>query len=173
MTLGIQIPWRPLMPQTFPHHVIEARIDKICADWEGTPYRDGHMIPHVGVDCIRLCAAFGSEIERRELMVRPDRLPRDAAFHQRDTALAAIRALMSNFPLWRPVSEPQYLEPGDLIVVGPPGVPAHGMIVTARPNCLLHASKRAVEYAGLAMDPAHMTIQHIYRSTEREGWAGV
>jgi hypothetical protein len=129
----------------------QIRLREAIDIWEGTPYSPGQCLAGVGVDCLRFVAAVASYMEGRE--IPPIRsLPQDTAFHQPEEARKAIRQLMSNFPRWSRVRKVDALYPGDLLVVGPNGIPAHGMVVSSKKNQLIHASPQGVVPAAAQFD---------------------
>jgi len=119
-------------------------LKRALTNWKGTPYMPGQCLPGVGVDCLRFVAAMGCAMEDRE-MIKTNQLPRDTAFHRPDLARKAIRQLMLQFPKWGRITVPMALHPGDLVVVGPKGIPSHGMIVGPWQPELFHASSIGVE----------------------------
>lgn len=140
MPIRTLIPWKP-HPESDSAEL--ERFQAAARRWLGTPYVAGQCAIGAGVDCLRFVAALACETEGRE-MVETDQLPQDTAFHRPDKARQAIRALMENFPTWQRVKVPNCLYPGDLVVVGPHGIPAHGMMVNTQPNTLIHAGRREV-----------------------------
>lgn len=149
---------------------ILSKISDFYSRWIHTPYKAGQQVEGVAVDCIRLLAAFGCFLEDRE-QIEVTRLPQDVAFHRPDTARAAIRKLMENFPKWQRLSAPVIIEPGDLLVVGPPGVPSHGMLAIHRRSSLIHAVPgEGVVQAGMYMDPQSCSIHSVFRSSDRSNW---
>lgn len=165
----LRIPWRPL---PIPGSVAATGfVARVIQPWIGTEYMEGQGLAGVKTDCVRSLAGIGCALERRE-PIELDHLPADVALHCKETALGAMRDIMKFFPLWERIINPDFLEPGDMLAVGPlDGGPGHAMFVDARPNGLVHATPDGFHRTGIGAIGPQQKIFCIYRYTKREDWS--
>jgi cell wall-associated NlpC family hydrolase len=163
-----KIAWRPVTgPSELGARAFEARLDTALRAWEGTPYMAGQQKESAGVDCVRFVAAVMDDLLRRPRTPIAT-LPADAALHDRDGAIAAMKRLRLAFMPNRFLEDGELLEPGDIVVTGPSaGGPGHAMIVGARRSTLWHATRLGVQWTGLAPPPGHAVFR-AYRLLDEE-----
>ena len=155
--------WRSLDP------AIEAHVSRVLENWIGTPYRDGQQVPGVGTDCVRFVTGCIDQLQGREIQPIP-KLPNDASLHNREAAMRVMRIIIS---LYEPLEEVKdgTLEPGDIIIVGPPkGGPGHAMFVGVRKNTLCQATQHGVQLCGLAFPIQYCKLFHIFRCIQKAQW---
>ena len=147
--------------ETFPW---SDRLLRILRSWEGTPYKERQCAKGGAVDCVRFTCAVYDELEgvasRDHLL-----LPQDQALHSRETAIAAMKLVRSNY-LPNKVVESSILEPGDQLTMGfIDGGPGHSML--AGPDGFLwHTDGVCVTRTGLVV-PSGMELVRIYRAINR------
>jgi hypothetical protein len=107
--------WRCLPPQILAQ---QQRLGAILLRWEGTPYRPGQQKEKAGVDCVRFVAAVLDELRGTSTPI--ETLPPDAAMHTREGAIASMLNIKRAFMPCELVGD-NSLEPGDVLVTGPPG----------------------------------------------------
>jgi cell wall-associated NlpC family hydrolase len=156
--------WRPPTTTKDFRPALTALIEK----WKGTPYRRGQQCPGVGVDCVGFVCGMLDGLTGRS-PTQFDRFPSDTAFHTREGAIAAIYAIRDRF---RPNSTilDEFMEPGDVVLVGPGGAGSHAMLVGNGPHEFWHASMAGVVKAGSNYFGENK-IHGVIRADEREGWA--
>lgn len=158
--------WRPLDFQGA--QAVSERALDILEGWEGTPYISGQDRCQTGADCIGFGFRVIDELYRREPLCRP-KLPPDTAMHNRIEAARTMHRLRKLYATTERVRTP-YLQPLDLIVVGPKGGgPGHLILVGPRRNTLWQAIKPEVCWTGWAL-PDEWRIFRIYRFQDRERW---
>ena len=157
-------PWIPLTEGNVEHV-------RLCLEpWVGTPYGAGQGVAGVATDCVRSLAGVGAALEGT-----PSRdithLPPDTALHKPDEARAAMREIMSNFPLWERIRSPKDFQPGDMVVVGKKGCgPGHGIFVSHRERMFIEATPRGFHYTGIGSIRKSWRIFSLYRYTLRGDW---
>lgn len=120
-----ELRWRPSTRASAPR--FEARLGRILAEWEGTPYFAGSGAKRGGTDCVRFVVSVLDELLGRET---PDieTLPEDVALHDRTAAIRGMKAIRRRYNGQTVVGID--VEPGDVLVSGPAeGGPGHAMIV--------------------------------------------
>lgn len=156
--------WRPA-PLPFAD-----RLERILEEWRGTKYMSGQQCKGTAADCIGF--VFG-EVDELYGRPSPDRtvLPPDTAMHSPEKARATMRKLRRLYSPNSVVTD-RYIEPGDVIVVGPHGGgPGHIMSVGPRKNTLWHCSNQTgVVQVGLSFSNEYQQIFGIYRFDDREKW---
>jgi len=98
-------------------------------------------------------------------------LPADRSLHDIEGSKAAMRLIVD---LYRPRSvgwETEPLEPGDMLVVGPPGGgPGHAM-VAGPARQLWHCMPAGVVRTGLQLKQTDWTLFRVYRVADKHTWA--
>ena len=146
----------------------DSRVEELCSEWEGTPYRLNRCRPGIGVDCIHFAAAVLDGLYGSEHSKDLKSLPPDACVHNRKGVMAAARSLFSKYPEVRRV-DGAYLEAGDLVCLGRDhtlNTTQHLMVVGGFGR-LWHASHPRVHYTGTALPP-HLKLVCVYRASDKE-----
>jgi cell wall-associated NlpC family hydrolase len=147
----------------------ETAILRVLSDWRGTPYESGQRFKGRGADC--LGAVFGvlDDLDERDRSQYPD-LPPDTALHNRGTALAAMKRVLTRYPDHVLVSNNQ-VEPGDIIVSGEVGGgPGHVAIVGGKNQVWQAIQKMGFGPTGWSLFGAQK-ICAVYRPTNKWEWA--
>jgi hypothetical protein len=156
--------WLPISP------VIETHIHEVLESWVGTPYMDGQNVKGVGCDCVRFVTGAIDELFGRELIPIP-KLPSDACLHDREASMRVMRIILEKYQPLEDVLEEGTLEPGDIIVNGPPtGGPGHAMFAGVQPNTLYQATRQGVFRCGMQLSIQYSKIFAVYRCTVKETW---
>jgi len=147
---------------------IEDRMQGILDSWEGTPHMDGQQARGKGVDCVRFVSAVLDELRGTKTPIK--HLPSDAAFHQRDLAVAGMRLFIKQFN-GRKVPDGDAFQPGDVIITGPlSGGPGHAIIV-GPDGFLWQSAHNKVVKSGLdALTTSVYKFKASMRATDRERW---
>lgn len=154
--------WRPLASPD-----LEARIEAVLARWDGTPYMKGQQCRGAGVDCLRYVTAVLDELNGFARCPIPN-IPQDAAMHDPTLAARTMRAIINAYGPATVVRD-RVVEPGDVVVVGPPGGgPGHAMIVGS-PYRIWHATNRSVQRTGMTI--VGMKVFRVYRPIGKERWS--
>lgn len=157
-----ELGWRPLEEPA-----IEARIEAVLSAWDGTPYMKGQQCRGAGVDCLRFVTAVLDELNGHAHCPIPN-IPQDAAMHDPVLAARTMRAIIKAYGPATVVRD-RIVEPGDVVVVGPPdGGPGHAMIVGS-PRRIWHATNRSVQKTGTVI--VGMKVFRIYRPSGKGGWS--
>lgn len=171
----LPLDWAPMVvgsyedPQLAASLRITKRLGGVLRAWEGTPYAPGQQRAGTGVDCVRFVLGVADEMFGAP-RVPVERLPQDTALHDRRGALQVFKTVLRIYPELRPVSG-AYVEPGDLVVVGPAsGGAAHVLIVGPRRHTLWHADGDRVSWTGWALDGRWQAVQAVYRFLNRRSW---
>jgi len=165
----LPLTWREMsLPDPARQRSTEALAQAIYK-WTGTPYMAGQCLPGVGVDCVRLICAILNDLRGHEV-IPISTVPPDAALHNRETAIAAMRSLLKAY---NPTKvENRMIEPGDILVVSySGGGPGHGMLVGPVKNTLYHSDGRGVVKTGMALPCEFQRVHGIYRLPDRQDWA--
>lgn len=115
--------WRPI--------AASRRVEEVLSSWKGTPYMALQSCKgkQGGIDCVRFVCASADELygySRGPL----ESLPPDQSLHDREGCIAAMRLLCRRYEPLDDATEDEYVEPGDILVVGPKGGgPGHAMFV--------------------------------------------
>lgn len=145
------------------------RMDRILAEWEGTPYRDGQSVKGVGTFCTAFVCAVLDELYRRTPATPLPQIPTDASMHDRATAWRGLRWFLSHYPAHEAL-ECTIVQPGDILVTGPQsGGPGHAIFVGPRENTLWQCSGGAVHFTGMHI-PDTYTLFAVYRFADRASW---
>ena len=163
-------PWRPLrergLGEDWSGYVTSA-LRRYLESWLGTPYGVGQQQPGAGVDCVRFVAAVLDFL--RDSRTPLTLLPQDAAFHDRAGATAAMLRFRRAFAPIVP-SDGSELEPGDVLVTGPPhGGPGHAILVGPDPGTTWEAGYGRVQRCGWVL-PHRYRLFAVYRLGGRERW---
>ena len=146
------------------------RMFLILESWKETPYMTGQQIRKKAVDCIRFVTAVYDELYRKTSPTICPRVNRGFATHNPQSAMKVMRTVLKQYPNHEIVKDP-LLEPGDLILVGPPnGGPAHPMIVGPQKNTIWHCMKPKVMRTGWGIIKDEMKIFRILRAKDRKKW---
>jgi hypothetical protein len=149
-----------------------AALEAVQQKWLGTPYGAGQQVPGVAVDCVRLLCRMLDELHGLDETPLAQ-IPPDASMHTREGAQLTMMAIMHAYKPWIKITDGK-IEPGDIVVVGPVGGgPGHGMMVSTRRNCLIHADQEEVALAGLGFFSEHQRVFGVFRKGNREEWARV
>lgn len=137
--------------------------------WRGTPHRPGQKCKGVGVDCVRFVVSVLESLTGR---VSGDvKIPQDASMHNKAAASRALRLFLSSWPLHEDIKESGKVQPGDVIIVGPPnGGPGHALIVGVQKNTLWHAANSGVRMCGWCLERPMTKVFRVYRGTDRRSW---
>lgn len=166
--LPLHLRWRPInVGSPLDNELAMRAIGRELESWEGTPYMLGQQVKQEGVDCVRFVCAIMDFLGGRRTPLPA--LPADAAMHSRQTAIKSMLAIKR---LFEPLSqvEDDWVEPGDLLVVGPcRGGPGHGIIVGHRENELWEAGTRRVQRTGWSL-PEVSELYAVYRKGDRTSW---
>ncbi len=145
------------------------RYERILAEWEGTPYRDGQCLKRVGIFCTAFVCVVLDELYRVKRPVPIPEIPTDAAMHCPETARAGLRWFLRQYPNHAEVTD-RIVQPGDVLVTGPSGGgPGHGILVGPRENTLWQCSGGSVHFTGMAL-PDPYELFAVYRMTDRINW---
>lgn len=160
------IPWK-WKPLKIKHPAPALWLDMLFKSWEGTPYMGGNQCKGSGVDCVRFTTAILDLMEGNYHSITT--LPSDVSFHNRRGAMRSmikIKRLYSH----RKVNPEKGLQPGDMIIVGPPGGgPGHAMLVGTEPNTIWHCTPNSgVVKTGWSLVNGQQKIFRIYRIKDRE-----
>jgi len=165
----IPIEWNDLDIQN--QHKKQFILSKLnsCFDaWEGTPYMSGNQCIGSGVDCVRwVTAVLDMMYDREPTDIKT--LPSDASFHTKRGAMKAMITIKRLYPHCK-VVKGKPLQPGDLVIVGPPGGgPGHAMLVGTEPNTLWHCTPNSgVVKTGWALAVSQQHIYRVYRAKDRK-----
>lgn len=161
-------PWQPLsiIDQTVVT-IINLKLYTLFERWQGTPYMAGNQCKQRGVDCIRWVTAILDKM----YSIPPTNittLPSDASFHNKRGAMKAMVQIKRLYPHCK-VLRHEPMEPGDLVIVGPPGGgPGHAMLVGTQKNTLWHCTPQSgVCKTGWSLAVGHQHIFRIYRAKNR------
>lgn len=154
--------WQPAPPRFC------ARMGRILAEWEDTPYMSGQQLKGEHADCIGFVFQLIDELlgvpsgERKKL-------PPDSSMHNRSLAMAAMRELLRLYPSAKRV-EDGVVKPGRIILTGhSDGGPGHVMIAGPRKNTLWHCNPGiGVKQTGFAFAERSQSVYGIYRITDLE-----
>lgn len=159
--------WAPLsIKNEYQKKYIEVQLKKCFEEWEGTPYMSGNQCPGAGVDCVRwVTAVLDHMYERPPTDIKT--LPSDGSFHNKRGAMRAMIHIKRLYPHCTVVKDT--LQPGDLLIVGPPGGgPGHAMLVGIEPNTLWHCTPNSgVVKTGWALVVGNQQIFRVYRAKDR------
>ena len=136
--------------------------------WENTPYMAGNQQLSSGVDCVRWISAVLDEMYQR-WPTNIKTLPSDASFHNRLGAIKAMHQIRKLYPNCITIRN-GIIEPGDLIVIGPPGGgPGHALLVGTEPNTLWHCTPNSgVTRTGWSLIVGQQQIYRVYRAKDRD-----
>jgi hypothetical protein len=102
-------------------------------------------------------------------------MPHDAAMHDREGAIGAMRELVRRYaPCQKvePVAGVWHVEPGDIVLTGAPGGgPGHVAIVGAGRNQLWHAVKGSGFHQGGWSFLDVQVLYAVFRALDKERWA--
>lgn len=163
----LHLQWEPI-PGTTP--ALQARMERILAEWQFTPYGSGQSLKGVAADCIGFGCGALDELDGRRRTVGAE-LPPDASLHDRKKSMKAVAKLRRLFhPAFR--VRGRKVQPFDLLVAGPAfGGPGHLMLVGPRRNTLWHCSGGCgTDRAGWALERGYETLFAVYRLADREHW---
>lgn len=142
--------------------------------WRGTPYESGQSFKQLGADCIGAVFGVIDELDGR-FRARKAGMPADTSMHSRAKAIAAVRELARRYtPCSKvePVNGQYLVEPGDIVVTGPPGGgPGHVELVGASKNELWHAVKGSGFHQGGWSLLDVQILFGVYRLGDKERWA--
>jgi hypothetical protein len=161
-------PWQPLsVRRPMDAYIIQRKLEILFDQWKGTPYMAGNQCKQSGVDCVRWVTAILDMMYGRP-PTDIKTLPSDASFHNKRAAMRAMLKIKRLYPHCK-VLRNNPLEPGDLIIVGPPGGgPGHAMLVGTEKNTLWHCAPRSgVCKTGWSLIVGHQHIFRVYRAKDR------
>lgn len=162
--MGHGLVWRKPTVTDYRH-----RLQRILYEWHGTPYRAGWQLKKVGTDCVRFTCGVLDELCHREA-TEIETLPFDASLHDREGAIRGMLAIRQRFRPNEQVKD-EFIEPGDILVVGPKGSPGHAMLVGCQPHHYWHASSIARQVVRSGEDYFHLQeVFAVIRYGMREGW---
>lgn len=145
-------------------------VDKVLNRWIGTPYCAGSAVRQQGVSCVLLVVSVLAELEGK---VRGPltKYPNDVAFHNKKTAVVALREFLSTYPEHVTI-EDGIVEAGDILVMQPKGAkgPGHAVIVAGRPMVFVHATNLGVVEQDIWQILKSGTTVRVYRMTNRDEW---
>jgi len=147
------------------------RLHEVVKSWEKTPYMALQSKKQGGVDCIRFVCSVADELYgySRGPMVS---LPPDQAMHDREGALAAMRAICRRYEPLIDATDDEYLEPGDILVVGPSGGgPGHAMIAGGRQGHIWECLASGVTLSGMPLIGSAVELFRIYRVMDKHKWS--
>ncbi len=149
-----------------PDHVsstmIEKRLYKALAKWEGLDYLSGER------DCIRYMTSVIDELYGKGARAAQGTLPLDTDMHSERGARWAMKTILKLYPEAEPVRGAT-LEPGDIIAVGVKWV-RHVMIVGPQENTLWQASQGSIGKTGWGLIHEAQNFLHAYRFKDRHLW---
>ena len=161
-------PWQPLsLRDKKDARLIQTKLNALFEMWQGTPYMSGNQCIQKGVDCVRWVTAVLDMMYSRD-PTNIKTLPSDASFHNKRGAMKAMIQIKRMYPHCKVLrSEP--MEPGDLVIVGPPGGgPGHAMLVGTEKNTLWHCAPfSGVCKTGWSLAMSHQHIFRVYRAKDR------
>lgn len=158
--------WEPLPA---PLAAIGDRMRLVLAAWDGTPYMQGQQCPGVGVDCVRFVTGFLAAMDRREGNLGDLKIPQDASMHNKKKALGAMRFFLSEWPDHENILDSGRVQPGDILVLGPPnGGPGHAIVVGPDKNTLWHTCAVGVAQQCWLFKKPMTKLFRAYRHTNRE-----
>lgn len=146
------------------------RVHAIAKSWEKTPYMALKSAKQGGVDCIRFVCSVADELYgySRGPMIT---LPPDQAMHDRAGALAAMRAICRRYEPLIDATDDEFLEPGDILVVGPNGGgPGHALIAGGKQGHVWECLARGVTLSGMPIIGSTTELFRIYRVTDKDKW---
>lgn len=147
--------------------IINLRLNTLFDGWQGTPYMAGNQCKQSGVDCVRwVTAVLDAMYNRTSTDIVT--LPSDASFHNKRGAMKAMLHIKRLYPHCKVLRQAP-LEPGDLVIVGPPGGgPGHAMLVGTQKNTLWHCAPHSgVCKTGWSLAVGHQHIFRVYRAKDR------
>lgn len=161
-----------VLPVLFRDHAVVDLVEQACSVWEGTPYQHGQCSLHYGVDCIHFGAAVLDALYGVRHSKNLRSLPPDACVHNRKGVQKALKLMLETYPGIRR-SDDGFIEPGDLLVLGPVvsgerAEAAHLMVVGQRGR-LWHATPPRVCFTGYVISD-HEELLAVYRSSDKEVW---
>lgn len=147
------------------------RVHKIASSWENTKYMPLQSRKGGGVDCIRFVCGVADELygySRGPAIT----LPPDQSLHDREGAIAAMKALCRRYEPLADVTSDPFIEPGDIIVVGPVGGgPGHAMIVGGyRGHVWECLQEQGVQRSGMPAFGDILELFRIYRVLDKHKW---
>lgn len=147
------------------------RVHQIASSWERTPYMALQSNKGGGVDCIRFVCGVADELygySRGPAIT----LPPDQALHDREGAIAAMKALCRRYEPLDDATEDPFIEPGDIIVVGPMGGgPGHAMIVGGHRGHVWECLQPlGVQRSGMPLLGESLELFRIYRVRDKHKW---
>lgn len=161
-------PWQPLsIEDPRAAHLIHLKLAVLFQQWQGTPYMAGNQCIQKGVDCVRwVTAVLDMMYDRAPTDIQT--LPSDGSFHNKRGAMKAMIKIKRLYPHCK-VLRDEPLEPGDLVIVGPPGGgPGHAMLVGTEKNTLWHcAPLSGVCKTGWSLIVGNQHIFRVYRAKDR------
>lgn len=157
--------WR--MPDALDLGPFCSHLATLLRSWEGTPYMAAQQMQGIGVDCVRFVAAVYDALLHRDRTMMPT-LPQDTALHNRAKAIGAMRQLHRLYPEMKPLRNPRFVEPGDLLAVGEStGGPGHAILVGPEKNTLWQTGTLGVYKGGFGLINASQRLFRVYRLTNR------
>lgn len=171
-SVGAPFEWRGMMvsPQDVRERIL-GRLRSILQSWEHTPYRSRACVKKVGADCVRYGLAIIDELRGLDRLSQVQTVSDDVCMHDAKTAFETVSRIEGIYQPLERVWEP-YIEPGDLILVGPPGGgPGHLQIVGPDPNTIWHCDRgTGVCRTGMGVRDGHERIFRAYRFGDRLEW---
>lgn len=148
----------------------DARVEQICREWEGTPYRHGRCLKGSGVDCLHFAASVLDELYGTEHGKNLKSLPPDACIHNKAGILAAGRRLFTCYPNMERVDRGSVMS-GDLVIFGRDSeINSTQHLAVVGAGRIWHASPPSVHAAGLVAPPK-LKLVCVYRSLDKELWS--
>lgn len=164
MRMSALLPWAPLGDE---YAEASARLAQVLDSWVDTPYMAGQSSHHY-CDCVGFLIGAAGELVGRS--IARDRLPQDVAFHDKVRAQRGMRRIMQQFPEWKKVPGPKYLQPGDVLAAGPiKGGPGHGIFVSHRDRSLMEATDVGVHFSGMGIFQ-EQKLHAVYRCQDPNVW---
>ena len=153
--------WKPLDFEG--SDLVTKRIEKVCQDWNHTPYIPGQQAQGEGVDCVRFVCAVLDELYGLDHTI--PREVQDKSLHDPAGAMKVTALVRAYYPDHKDLATAdRCVEPGDIIITGHAlGGPGHAILVGAGRNTLWQASRVAVRMGGLALISQYQQIFGIVR----------
>lgn len=159
-----------LIPFRFQEGPWDSKVERICSQWKGTPYKLNMCHPGVGVDCVHFVAAVLDLLYGVRHSKNLKSLPPDACVHNRAGVMKAGRALFKAYPAMEKVTD-MSLEAGDLVVLGPlSDTPTAGhLLIAGQRGKLWQAVANGVCFTGYGHQSTEMLVS-VYRASDKDKW---
>ncbi len=169
--------WEPLSDPAshFDGEAVMERMERLLREWESSRYESGASVKGIACDCIGGVFGVVDDLDGQQRSCDAP-LPPDASMHNRESAVSAMRDLVSRFQPNRHVPQADdgffYVQPGDIVVTGyPGGGPGHVEMVGPRRNTLWHALPGSGWHqTGFGFLEAAQVLWRIYRLGDRWRW---